>query len=652
MKSIIERYKKIAKVNSLKEKLDNKEHYQRQTDALIDVLSNIYGEEKLAERAKELDVINDIHSQDICVKVAALHSLVFGEKKDELPDLKEIPRYVDDIEEEIADILAKRSVEIRIERRIADKLQKKHEDYIKEIRKQVIKEESGCESPETLRKYAQLEKLETKSLSRSVLEVLRPSSLSEIIGQDEAIRALISKIASPYPQHVIIYGPPGVGKTTAARLVLEESKKIPYTPFGVDAKFVEVDGATLRWDPREVTNPLLGSVHDPIYQGARRDLADGSIPEPKTGLVTEAHGGVLFIDEIGEMDIMLQNKLLKVLEDKRVYFDSSYYDPGAANIPKYIKKLFRDGAPADFILIAATTRPPSGINPALRSRCAEIFFKPLYPEEIKQIVEQAAKKLNVILEQGAAEFISQYTIEGRKAVNILVDAYGLVRYNMLNNGLNNGEDVNKPLRITQKDLKDVIQVSRLNQCYSLKASNSWEVGRIFGLGVIGFIGSLIEFESVAFPAVKKGSGSIRFNDTAGSMARDSLFNAATVARRLIGTRFNDYDIHVNTVGGGNIDGPSAGVAILLSILSALKGIPIQQNLAVTGEISIQGKIKPVGGIFEKIFSAKQAGIKRVIIPRDNLKDLPSDLRDIEIIPISDVFEAADLVLQSLLSETS
>ena len=62
-----------------------------------------------------------------------------------------------------------------------------------------------------------------------------------------------------------------------------------------------------------MTNPLIGSVHDPIYQGARRDLADTGIPEPKPGLVTEAHGGILFIDEIGEMDPMLLNKLLKVM---------------------------------------------------------------------------------------------------------------------------------------------------------------------------------------------------------------------------------------------------------------------------------------------------------------------------------------------------
>ena len=205
-------------------------------------------------------------------------------------------------------------------------------------------------------------------------------------------------------------------------------KNLPFTPFKAEASFIEVDGTTLRWDPREVTNPLLGSVHDPIYQGARRDLAEGGVPEPKLGLVTDAHGGVLFIDEIGEMDPMLQNKLLKVLEDKRVIFDSAYYDPSDPNVPKYIKKLFTEGAPADFILIAATTRDPSEISPAIRSRCAEVYFEPLDQGDIQEIVIEAASRLKVKIEPKVAELIGQYTIEGRKAAGLLADAYGLTLY--------------------------------------------------------------------------------------------------------------------------------------------------------------------------------------------------------------------------------
>ena len=85
------------------------------------------------------------------------------------------------------------------------------------------------------------------------------------------------------------------------------------------------------------------------------------------------------------MVAMLQNKLLKVLEDKRAYFDSAYYDPSDENVPKYIRKLFEEGAPADFVLIGATTREAGYINPALRSRCAEIYFEPLTPQHIQKI---------------------------------------------------------------------------------------------------------------------------------------------------------------------------------------------------------------------------------------------------------------------------
>src|SRR5690606_36869880 len=128
---------------------------------------------------------------------------------------------------------------------------------------------------------------------------------------------------------------------------------------------------------------------------------------------------VLFIDEIGEMDPILQNKFLKVLEDKRVHFDSSYYDPSDPNVPKYIRKLFEEGAPADFILIGATTRDPSEISPALRSRTAAVFFEPLSQDEIKEIVVQAACRLGVTLEEGVAAMISEYSVEGRSATGIL-----------------------------------------------------------------------------------------------------------------------------------------------------------------------------------------------------------------------------------------
>ncbi|NLG83312.1 MAG: sigma 54-interacting transcriptional regulator, partial [Firmicutes bacterium] len=377
----------------------------------------------------------------------------------------------------------------------------------------------------------------------------------------------------------------------------------------------------------------LGSVHDPIYQGARRDFADDGIPEPKLGLVTEAHGGVLFIDEIGEMDPLLQIKLLKVLEDKKVTFDSSYFDPEDPNVPRYIRKLFLEGAPADFVLIGATTREPEEINPALRSRTAEVFFAPLARGDIERIVRNAADKLGVELSAEVPGLIADHTVEGRKAVGILADAYGLALY----------ESPHKNpagLVIGREHILEVIRVSRLTPHTTVRASRTGVVGKSFGLGVYGFQGSLLEIEVVAFPAREPGKGRVRFNETAGSMARDSVFNATTVARQLTGLDPADYDLHVNVVGGARIDGPSAGLAITLAMASALLGKPIRQDIAVTGEISLGGQVRAVGGIWEKIYGARQAGIAVVYIPAENAHEVPSDLTGIEIRPVA---RATDLL---------
>ncbi|BCJ87520.1 Lon family ATP-dependent protease [Effusibacillus dendaii] len=638
MKKLLEKLHLIPN-STLHQKLENEEAYRRQVTALFGILSNLYGADKLVLRAGKLEALHLMRSSDLGERVLGLQRIVFENPNlSDIPRKDQIPVVLQEIEDALADMLARRSVEQEIEAKVSDKMQERHEEYLQEIRTQLIKEKSGPENAQTLKKYAKLEKLEHIHLSRSTLELIRPKALSEIVGQEKGIRSLISKLASPFPQHVIIYGPPGVGKTTAARIVLQEAARLANTPFASDAPFVEVDGTTLRWDPRDITNPLLGSVHDPIYQGARRDLADTAIPEPKLGLVTEAHGGVLFIDEIGELDPILQNKLLKVLEDKRVQFDSPYYDPDDKNVPKYIKKLFEEGAPADFILIGATTRDPSEINPALRSRCTEVFFEPLVPNQVEEIIRGAGERLGVSVEAGVPELIARYTIEGRKAVNVLVDAYGLMKYRESKTG----EETDL---ICLQDVEDVLQMSRLHPYIREKKQARWEVGRVNGLGVAGFLGSVIEIEAVAFPAPERGKGRLRFNDTAGSMAKDSVFNAAAVFRRVTGQDLSDFDVHINAVGGGRIDGPSAGVAIFLAAFSAVTGKPIPQTLAVTGEISIQGRVKPVGGIVEKIFGARQAGMTHVLVPEENASDVPNDTIGIQVTTVSTIEEVLAIAFQ-------
>ena len=608
------------------------ERLDREIDALYSILADEAGSDRLVIKAGKMDAMRLMRSPVRGERVLALERIVYENPTIErVPTESEIPAILVELSERIADIMARRSMEDKIEQKIQEKLEENHQDYVQDIRMQVLKDEkSAIESPQAAKKREELEALEKVHLTQSVMELLRPKTLEEVVGQERAVKALASKLASPYPQHLLLYGPPGVGKTTAARIVLEAVKKEAHSPFAENAPFVETDGTTLRWDSRDMTNPLLGSVHDPIYQGARRDLADGGIPEPKPGMVTEAHGGILFIDEIGEMDEMLQNKLLKVLEDKRAFFESAYYDHTDEKVPPYIRKLFEEGAPADFVLIGATTRDASHINPALRSRCAEIYFEPLTPKHIEEIVQNAAKKLKVEVAEEVVRLISEYTTEGRKAINILADAYSLAL-----SRTKEGEDV----KISKADIYEVAQVSRLYQFVTKKASKKPEVGHVFGLGVAGFLGSVIEIEAVVFPAEEKGKGQVRFNETAGSMAKDSVFNAASVLRHLTGKSIHDYDVHINVIGGGNIDGPSAGTAILAALVSAVTEKPLRQDVAVTGEISLAGRVRPVGGVFEKAYGAKQAGIRTLVIPKENDKDIPEGHLGLDIHAVETAEEA-------------
>ena len=144
---------------------------------------------------------------------------------------------------------------------------------------------------ESKKELDKLRKLREIKLTEPLSEKTRPITLDEIVGQSQGIKALRAALCGPNPQHVIIYGPPGVGKTAAARVILEEAKKTDISPFQRDAKFIEMDATTLRFDERGIADPLIGSVHDPIYQGAGAYGVAG-VPQPKSGAVTKAHGGI------------------------------------------------------------------------------------------------------------------------------------------------------------------------------------------------------------------------------------------------------------------------------------------------------------------------------------------------------------------------
>jgi ATP-dependent Lon protease len=284
------------------------------------------------------------------------------------------------------------------------------------------------------------------------------------------------------------------------------------------------------------------------------------------------------------------------------------------------------------VLIGATTRMPEEIDPAIRSRCAEVFFTPLNQVQISEIVRRAAGRLQAVLADRVADLIAEYTLEGRMAVQILADAFGLALYRL-------ESQAPDKIEITPEDVREVVQSRRLTQHSQVKASSVREVGKAYGLGVYHFTGTVIEFEAIAFPASQAGKGTVRFNDTAGSMARDSVFNAASVVRALAGVDPADFDLHVNVIGGGAVDGPSAGLAVFAALYSALRREAVPQDVAMTGEVGIQGRVRPVGGIPEKLFAARMAGMRRVIVPKENEQDAPSDLPGMEIVAVANVFEA-------------
>ncbi|MCE5221592.1 MAG: ATP-dependent protease LonB [Clostridium sp.] len=498
---------------------------------------------------------------------------------------------------------------------------------------------------ENTKELNNLNKLRQITLSQPLTEKSRPSTFEEIIGQEKGIKALKAALCGPNPQHVIIYGPPGVGKTAAARLVLEEARKSKLSPFAEKANFVELDATTLRFDERGIADPLIGSVHDPIYQGAG-SLGIAGIPQPKAGAVTKAHGGLLFLDEIGELHPIELNKLLKVLEDRKVFLDSSYYSSEDTNMPKYIKEVFENGLPADFRLIGATTRSPQDIIPAIRSRCVEIFFRALLPEEIMSIAINSVNKIGLKIMNDGVEEVSKYCTNGREVINLIQLASGIA--------INEDRE-----EITLEDIKWVLENGQYNKIICNKIPSKSKIGVVNGLAVYGAnIGMIMPLE-VSCKNVNERRGELKITGIVEeeeitnnnkkikmkSTAYSSVQNVLTVLDNLFNLCTDKYDIHVNIPGGIPVDGPSAGISIATAIYSAITKQKVNRLVAMTGEISILGSVKAIGGVKPKISAAFKGGAQIVIIPEENYDEVLNEIFEIDIIPVTNFKEVIQIAIE-------
>jgi Lon-like ATP-dependent protease len=271
----------------------------------------------------------------------------------------------------------------------------------------------------------------------------------------------------------------------------------------------------------------------------------------------------------------------------------------------------------------------------------EVFFRPLEREELAQIAKGGAVKAGFFLSDEDSKLVGQYAASGRDAVNIVQMASGIARQE--------GRRV-----IERRDIEWVAESGHYAPRVEPRTHKDPAPGLVNGLAVYGaHQGAVMEIEAIAIPGTGKinVTGIVEEEDIGDgrgrtmrrrSMARAAAENALTCLRAR-GMDVDHYDIHINFPGGVPVDGPSAGVAMAVAAASAIEGAPVACDVALTGELSVYGKVLPVGGVSQKIDAAAKAGLKRVLIPAENDQARYAE-KPIQVIAISTLDQALALAL--------
>ena len=416
---------------------------------------------------------------------------------------------------------------------------------------------------------------------------------------------------------------------------------------------------------------LLGDVrHDPFQSGGMETPAHERV---EAGAIHKAHGGVLFIDEINLLRLEEQQALLTAMQE-RAFPISGRSERSSGALTK------TEAVPCDFVLIAAGNLDAiQGMHPALRSRIRGYGYEVYVNSDMKDTAKNRRRLIRFIAQEinREAELNRPIPHFDRSAVSAILreaqrragrrgrlslrlrELGGLVRisgdlaqedkseFTTVEHVLS-ARNIAKPLEQQVAD-----RMIERRQEYSLLVNRGERVGRVNGLAVLGADSGLSDYSGIMLPVEAlvtpshSSSGKVYATGGLSDLAKESVTNVSAVVKKLTGKDVSDYDIHIQFVDTHGVDGDSASITIATAVISALEDIPIDQNLAMTGSLSVRGEVLPIGGVTAKIEAAAKSGVQRVIIPLANAKDVLVDDKwkdKVEVIPVSTLDEVMDSAL--------
>jgi len=407
---------------------------------------------------------------------------------------------------------------------------------------------------------------------------------------------------------------------------------------------------------------LLGDVrHDPFQSGGLETPAHDRV---EAGAIHRAHKGVLFIDEINTLGLAAQQSLLTAMQEGEFSITGQSERSSGAMVRT-------EPVPCDFVMVAAGNLDAiEGMHPALRSRIRgngyEVYMEdtmPDNPENQEKFIRFIAQEIknDGMIPHFDRSGIEEVLHEARRRSNRkghltlrLRDMGGLIR---VAGDLARQESADLTTRAhvieakkTARSIEDQIsaQVIRRTREYDLAVVEGTQIGRVNGLAVMGSdAGSVLPIMAAITPAQGDG-GEIIATGLLKEIAQESIKNVGALLKRFTGKDIRNIDIHIQFIGTyQGVEGDSASVTVATAAISALEQIPVRQDIAMTGSLSVRGDVLPIGGVTYKIEAAAKAGIKKIIIPRANLEDvlIEEEYKSlVEIIPVTSIEEVLDIAL--------